>query len=146
MSEEPRRSGEPAEAEEEEDLASRFPDVESDERLHPAELPEAPRVTFERPKTQTAQGLRAEEGKDTIHFGRLGNMSGKEIRNAGIASTLGWGLVGSIIGGAILGHLVDLYLLHNPQTPWGIIVGVLIGVVSGFASLIRTANRLNQDE
>jgi hypothetical protein len=145
MSEEPRRE-EAAEVEEEEDLAARFPDVESDDRLRAAELPEVPRVTFERPKTHTAQGPRGEEGKDTIRLGRVGDISGKDLRNAGIASTLGWGLVGSIVGGAILGHLVDLYLLHNPATPWGIIVGVLVGVVSGFASLIRTANRLNRDE
>jgi F0F1-type ATP synthase assembly protein I len=148
MSEDRRRDEAPGEAEptNSDDLADRFPDAEQDERLRPVELPEAPRVTFERPKTRAAQGEREEEGTEVVRFGKAGSLSGKDLRSAGIASTIGWGLVASIAGGALLGHLVDRYLLGNPATPWGLIVGFLLGVVSGFVNLIRVANRLNRDE
>src|SRR6478752_7721371 len=102
---EDRQRDEATEAQEpadQDDLAGRFPDVGSDERLRPIDLPEAPRVTFERPKTQAAQGDHGPEENDVIHLGRAGQMSGKDLRSAGIASTIGWGLAGSIVGGALL--------------------------------------------
>jgi hypothetical protein len=149
MSEERRGDEAAADAEKSggpDDLADRFPDVERDERLQPVDLPEAPRVTFERPTTQAARGDRPPEREEGIRLGRAGQMSGKDLRSAGIASTIGWGLAGSIIAGTLLGHLVDRYLLGSPATPWGLIVGFLLGVVSGFVNLVRAANRLNRDE
>jgi hypothetical protein len=149
MSEERRGDEAAAEAEKPggpDDLADRFPDVERDERLQRVDLPEAPRVTFERPATQAARGDRPPEGEESIRLGRAGRMSGKDLRSAGIASTIGWGLAGSIVAGTLLGHLVDRYLLGSPTTPWGLIVGFLLGVVSGFVNLVRAANRLNRDE
>jgi F0F1-type ATP synthase assembly protein I len=62
----------------------------------------------------------------------------------GIASTIGFSLVGSIVAGTVLGLLADRYLLHSTTTPWGLIIGFLAGVLSGFISLIRVTNRLNR--
>ncbi|MBC8103758.1 MAG: AtpZ/AtpI family protein [Cytophagales bacterium] len=61
----------------------------------------------------------------------------------GVASTIGFSLVGSIIVGTGLGLLADRYLLRS-TTPWGLIFGFFAGVISGFVSLIRVTNRLNK--
>ena len=145
-----------AELSEEEDLLAHFPDPETDERLQTpraSDLPPVPEVTFTRPDTQTARGTRPKPkprrptsgtgGQQAAQTGSSDDEAG-EYRNMGIASTIGFSLVGSIIAGTVLGLLVDRYLLHSAGTPWGLIVGFLAGVLSGFISLIRVTNRLNK--
>lgn len=120
------------------DIASRFFDVETDERLKPpTDLPEPPKVNFKRPNTKTAHPERGADG-----FRVNGEqVSGEEIRNAGLASSLGIGLVAAIAVGVGLGYLAD-YLLGNKGTPWGLITGFFIGVITGFVNLVRLANQI----
>jgi F0F1-type ATP synthase assembly protein I len=47
-------------------------------------------------------------------------------------------LVGSIVLGYFLGTLIDRSL---DTAPWGILIGVLLGAVAGFAGLIRIIQR-----
>lgn len=141
-----------AKEEEAEDLRSRFPDPNTDTRLQTPtsdDLPPVPKVTFTRPTTQTARGYKSlpkrsrGSGAGSPSNGTNDDNAG-EYRNMGIATTIGFSLVGSIIAGTVLGLLADRYLLHSSATPWGLILGFLAGVLSGFISLIRVTNRLNK--
>jgi F0F1-type ATP synthase assembly protein I len=145
-----------AELNEEEDLLAHFPDPETDERLRTpgaSELPPVPEITFTRPDTQTARGTKPKPrprrpapgtgGLQSADAGSTEDEAG-EYRNMGIASTIGFSLVGSILAGTLLGWLADRFLLHSTTTPWGLIVGFMAGVLSGFVSLIRVTNRLNK--
>ena len=120
------------------DLRARFPDPETDGRLRTPRgdaLPESPKVTFRRPTFQRA---------DQSEKGGIGRSAGN-LRAMGIASTIGISLVASIGVGTGLGWMADTFLLHSTGTPWGLIVGFLLGVASGFVNLVRVANRLNRD-
>ena len=138
--------------EEAEALRSRFPDPETDERLRApslSDLPPVPEVTFTRPTTQTARGYKSLPKRSRgsgagLQSNGTDEDNAGEYRNMGIATTIGFSLVGSIIAGTVLGLLADRYLLHSSMTPWGLIVGFLAGVLSGFISLIRVTNRLNK--
>lgn len=144
------------EANEEEDLLAHFPDPETDERLQVpggSSLPPVPEVVFTRPDTQTARGSKprprpkrpgAGIGGVQTSGARDAEDEAGEYRSMGIASTIGFSLVGSIVAGTVLGLLADRYLLRSTATPWGLIVGFLAGVLSGFISLIRVTNRLNK--
>jgi F0F1-type ATP synthase assembly protein I len=128
------------------DLASRFPDMEKDARLHiPIDLPEPPKLNIERPNTRAARG-ELSDTDDSLRLGAYGTVQGRDLRGMGAASTIGLTLVLSIAVGAGLGFLVDKYLLGSPTTPYGLIVGFLLGVASGFVSLVRIANQLNRDD
>ena len=61
----------------------------------------------------------------------------------GKAMGIGTALVGSILGGVLLGWLVDKYLIKS-ATPYGLIGGFILGTISGFANLIKLANELNK--
>ena len=120
----------------EEDLKARFPDPDSDDRLRVprgGDLPEVPRTDFKRPTLPEARPNR-----------RIEEMAGG-MRGAGAASVIGINLVVCIFIGTGLGWLVDKYLLGSPATPWGLIVGFLLGTISGFVQVVRTANQLNKD-
>jgi F0F1-type ATP synthase assembly protein I len=125
----------------EEDLAARFPDLEEDARLKAGStsLPDIPDVRFERPATKTANPPKPGEG-------RAGSfVSDRSLRGMGQASTIGITLVASIAIGTGFGYLLDRYVIKS-ATPWGLIIGFLLGVVSGFINLVRVANSLNQDK
>ena len=47
-------------------------------------------------------------------------------------------LVGSIVLGYFLGSWIDRSF---GTTPWGILIGVILGATSGFVGLIRTVQR-----
>lgn len=141
-----RISGEPPEDGGDDELRARFPDPDRDERLQAsaaAELPPVPEVTFSRPNTQTARGGGQTTASGAGSGGGQGAAPGA-LRNLGVASTIGFSLVGSIAAGTLLGWLADRYILHSAGTPWGLIVGFFAGVLSGFINLIRATNRLNQ--
>lgn len=61
----------------------------------------------------------------------------------GKAMGIGTTLVSSIIGGVIVGWLLDTYVI-KAATPYGLIVGFLLGTFSGFANMIKLANELNK--
>ncbi|MBU2698928.1 ATP synthase protein I [Sporomusaceae bacterium BoRhaA] len=56
-------------------------------------------------------------------------------------STLGVTLVSSIAVGMFLGHLLDNWL---NSSPWGIIAGILLGIVAGFYGILKIV-LANQD-
>ncbi len=128
----------------EDDLRARFTDPETDERLRvPAgsALPPPPQMKISRPVPP------GENEKKTSRVG-FGALRGAEfgegdLRSLGEASTIGWTLALSVVIGAGLGYLVDRFLLHSGATPWGLIVGFLLGTASGFVNLVRVSNRLN---
>lgn len=124
----------------EDDLRARFPDPDADARLRVPRgeaLPTAPRIEFERPALP--EDRRPEGGF------RL-RPSGMDLRGMGAASTIGITLVASIAIGTGFGWLVDTYLLRSTGTPWGLIVGFLLGTASGFINLVRVANALNRND
>lgn len=132
-------------SEEEDDIASRFPDVEKDERLRAAraDLPPVPEARFERPQTKTANPPTPGEGGK---FRAGGSFVGNgDLRGMGQASTIGISLAASIFIGAGFGWLLDHFVIKS-ATPWGLIGGFLLGVLSGFINLVRVANRLNRDD
>ena len=60
------------------------------------------------------------------------------IRRAGPAATASYSLIGAILllGGA--GHLIDRWL---ETAPWGLVAGLLAGVVVGFYELAKAVWR-----
>lgn len=142
--------------ENDEEIRARFARVEEQARLDAAPhdvLPPVPEVKFERPALPGAKSA----AKGTSSGSEWGNSSGPasgggtllgsagNVRGFGLAMTIGTNLVASILVGTGLGWAADRYLLHSAGTPWGLIVGFMLGVASGFVSLVRTANRLNDD-
>jgi F0F1-type ATP synthase assembly protein I len=104
-----------------------------------AELPERPRI----PDPPQARYTRPKKGSDPVQ--RYLDQRGIGASNAGQAGqamSLGTALVGSILGGVLLGWLADRYLLHPKETPWGLIVGFVLGCISGFANLLKLAGRI----
>ena len=134
------RTGKSEKEGEEDDLRTRFPDPDADARLQVPRgdaLPQVPAAEFRRPTLPEVDPLAKNP--------KLRHLPG-ELRGMGAASTVGLTLVISIAIGAGLGWLVDKFLLRDPATPWGLIVGFLIGVASGFLNLVRVANQLNRDD
>ena len=132
-------SGKDAPSDEEEDLRTRFPDPDSDERLRVPRgeaLPEVPEAQFTRPSLPQADTGKGSAGLSPLKA---------DMRGMGEASTIGITLAASIAVGTGLGWLVDRYLLKSSGTPWGLIVGFLLGTTSGFVNLVRVAGRLNKD-
>ena len=48
----------------------------------------------------------------------------------------------NILGGIIIGYLLDRWL---DTGPWMVITGIVLGLTSGIIGLIRIMNRLNRD-
>jgi F0F1-type ATP synthase assembly protein I len=122
-------------------LRARFPDPDADARLQVprgAALPEVPEARFTRPSLP--QVGPAPEKADKIQ--RLS----ADLRSSGAASTVGITLLAGILLGTGLGWAADTFLLHSPPTPWGTIIGFVLGTTAGFIQMIRLANRLNRDE
>ena len=97
-------------------------------------LPEPPIVPYQRPKA-------AED--PTERFLKSRGIGSKDAGNMGKAMGIGTALVGSIMGGLVVGWLLDTYLIKT-TTPYGLIGGFLLGTISGFVNLVRMANSLNQ--
>jgi len=129
---------EEAAEEEEGDLRERFPDPDAVRVPRGSALPEVPKVEFTRP---TLPGPSPDASTRPL----LGPLKG-DLRGMGEASTIGMTLVFSIAIGAGLGALVDRFILKGSPTPWGLIVGFLMGTASGFINLVRVSNRLNERE
>ena len=52
-------------------------------------------------------------------------------------------LLASLIVGGGLGWLVDVYLL--PSRPWGVIIGLVLGLVAGSRNAYRASQRWGSD-
>ncbi len=51
-------------------------------------------------------------------------------------------LLGGLLGGAVLGWLVDVLA---GTTPWGLLVGLFLGIVVAFRNIFRMANTRTDD-
>ena len=60
---------------------------------------------------------------------------GRQARYLGLA----YDFIGGVVGGGLLGWFLDG---HFGWSPWGVLVGTMIGLVGGLVRLVRTANRL----
>jgi F0F1-type ATP synthase assembly protein I len=99
-----------------------------------AKLPDPPKLLYQRPQPVTAP-LRGPRGI---------RVDATEARSMGQGWTIASSLVSSLIAGILLGMAVDRWLL-KAATPWGLIVGFLLGCVSGFANLLQQAARLERE-
>ncbi|MBC7806160.1 MAG: AtpZ/AtpI family protein [Akkermansiaceae bacterium] len=124
------------------DIAARFPKPEEVTTGRASNLPEPPKMTYNRPNLRRDTDPLPEGTKSIL--ANVGSNS-RNLRSMGVAGTIGISLAVSIGVGAGLGWLIDTYLLGSPQPPWGLIAGFLLGVFSGFANMIRVANQLNRD-
>jgi F0F1-type ATP synthase assembly protein I len=116
-----------------------FPEIPKIEKV-----PEPPQVNFTRPTPLDDKPITAEMKNRMARRGlSVGDTPG-ESQSMGRATTIGMNFVGCIVGGAVLGWLIDTYLLHHPQTQWGLMGGVLFGLVTGFVSMIRLSNAINE--
>ena len=100
----------------------------------PPDLPDPPKTSYQRPKPieDPAERFLKSRGIGAEDAGKMGKAMG-----AGTA------LMGSLVGGVVLGWIVDRYLIHS-ATPWGLIVGFAVGTILGFTNLIRLSNELNK--
>ncbi|WP_071932155.1 MULTISPECIES: AtpZ/AtpI family protein [unclassified Persicobacter] len=57
-------------------------------------------------------------------------------------SSLGMQMLGFIFFGYYLGHKIDQWLEN--ATPWGIIIGILFGVVGSMAYVMVRVNKMNK--
>lgn len=141
---EPKTAGGEKTGDDEQEIAARFPksdEVSLARDIH--SLPEPPKGSYERPQTRRDTDPLPEGTKSV-----LANVGGgsRNMRSMGMAGTIGISLAVSIVVGTGLGYVVDKFLLHSTGTPWGLIVGFLLGTTSGFINLVRVANDLNRDE
>lgn len=109
-------------------------DSEEPERLTPP-VPEPPRVPYERPAARADETIRGPRGVQ-VGVGEMRGMGdGWEIATA---------LVSSLVAGILLGLAADRWWIRA-STPWGVIVGVLLGSISGFTKMFQMASRLNRE-
>ncbi len=74
--------------------------------------------------------------KDYIPVSKL-----ESIRNSGMAWSAAIALFGAIVIMMIIGWFVDLIL---PTSPWGIVIGIILGAIIGFVQFFRiTSNIVN---
>ena len=57
----------------------------------------------------------------------------------GQAMRVGTDLLAALIVGGFIGWLLDSYVLHT--TPWGVAVGLVLGLVAGIRNAYRAAQR-----
>ena len=109
----------------------------SEDSLSAPKLPDPPKMHYRRPPkaVDPAQAFLTKRG-----------LGGSDSANMGKAMGIGTGLIGSILAGTLLGWLADRYLIHPAATPWGLIVGFLLGCVSGFANLIKLSGELGKEK
>ena len=126
----------------EDDIAARFPKPEDVTAGRGSNLPEPPKIVYNRPNLRRDTDP-LPEGSNSV-LANVGRSS-RNLRSMGVAGTIGISLAVSIGVGTGLGWLLDKYAFGSPQPPWGLISGFMLGVFSGFTNLIRVANQLNRD-
>jgi len=95
-------------------------------------LPDPPKLPYERPKPKESP-LRGPRG--TV-------FNAAEARGMGAGWNIATALVSSLIAGTLLGMAADKYVIRS-ETPWGLIIGFLLGCVSGFANVFSIASRID---
>lgn len=103
-------------------------DEEREPEIPHTELPEPPEWEWKREPPPA-------ENKPTVSAGP------SYSRGMGLALAIGFAFVGPVLGGVLIGALID----HGFGGTWSI-VGLLVGTVVAFATLIRLVNKLNDAE
>ena len=67
--------------------------------------------------------------------GSSGQSSPRGSRETGLYLALGAQLAGSVLGGVALGYLLDRWL---STSPWLLLIGSILGIVSGLIQLYKT--------
>ena len=73
--------------------------------------------------------------------GEGGSTSSQPTSPAGLAMRFGGEFGAAIIVGALLGYGAD-YFLHS--SPWGLVIGFVLGFVSGIVNVVRVAQSFNK--
>ncbi|MGD0153761.1 MAG: AtpZ/AtpI family protein [Thermacetogeniaceae bacterium] len=66
-------------------------------------------------------------------------------RALNLATTLGITLAASVFLGYYIGHYLDMWILHNPKTPWFTFIFSLLGIAAGFRGVFRLINESVED-
>ena len=64
-----------------------------------------------------------------------------EQNKLALAFSVGTVVVSNIVGGVVVGYLLDRWLKTGP---WLLLAGIVLGAIGAFASLVRIVSRLNQ--
>lgn len=96
-------------------------------------IPDPPKPTFRRPAKPEDPSRRNQR------------LSVGEVRGMGEGWAVATALISSIVAGTLLGMAADRWLVRK-DTPWGLIVGFLLGCVSGFGNMFRLAAQINRRE
>jgi len=64
-----------------------------------------------------------------------------EQSRLGLALSTGTVVISNIVGGVVVGYLLDRWL---KTAPWLLIAGIVLGSIGAFASLYRIVARLNK--
>ena len=79
-------------------------------------------------------GVPVAKRESRFSFARSVQEFQENVTRAGPAATASYTLIGAVIGLGALGYAVDRWL---GSAPWGVFVGLLLGVVVGFYELVK---------
>jgi F0F1-type ATP synthase assembly protein I len=66
--------------------------------------------------------------------------TGEEARKSGLAYSAALALFASVVVLLGVGYVVDLYL---NSSPWGMVIGIILGSVVGLYQFVRITNQIN---
>lgn len=66
--------------------------------------------------------------------------TGEEIRKSGLAYSAALALFASVVVCLAVGYVIDLYF---KTSPWGTVVGIILGSIVGLYQFIRITNQIN---
>ena len=81
-------------------------------------------------------------GSTSVSRARPGQSDRRGIRQLGVLSGVGLTLVISTVLGLWGGHVLDRWL---GTAPWFLLVGLLLGIASGFVNLFRAAGMFGRE-
>ena len=81
------------------------------------------------------------QNRQTEKDAQIPENQGETIRKSGLAYGAALTLFASVLVFLGLGYAVDLWL---KSSPWGVVVGVILGSVIGFYQFVRIANQINK--
>lgn len=68
-------------------------------------------------------------------FPESGRSLQDSVRNSASVAGAAYTLVGALLLGAVVGRAIDVW---RDTSPWGLVIGLFLGVIIGFYELIRT--------
>lgn len=73
----------------------------------------------------------------------IGSKRGRAIRSVGALSAVGLSIVLAVIIGTAAGYAIDRWL---GTSPWGFLIGFLLGTFAGLRTVFRTVAAVSRDE